>query len=350
MTSIEKKYTLGLLLFGILGPVLFPDYTFQIAILWIMVLFAQTWDAMGGQMGYNSLGNIFFFGVGMYICAITQVGMYHDVGDYTSATGSNVSFTDTQYFTGLAVGIVLAGVGSAVVAACLGWTVFGLRGPYFAIGTLGIALAAGELFGAWEWVGGGGGIAMPVYPGSGDGKSTFFYVLCFLSALVCFAFYKWLFSTRFGLSVNAIRDDESKADAMGLHTLRHKTVAWAISAFFLGISGALFGNLTGFIEPLEVAFPTITFGIFMVAMALLGGSGTFWGPVLGAILFHVIKEATWTYFLGWQWIALGMIIIINVVYFQQGLVGWMQEKWPEKFGIEVDRSSATEESAKEATP
>lgn len=349
MTSIEKKFTLGLLLFGILGPILFPDYTFQIAILWIMVLFAQTWDAMGGQMGYNSLGNIFFFGIGMYICVITQIGLYHDVGEYTSATGSGATFTDQQYFVGLGVGILFAGIGSAVVAACLGWTVFGLRGPYFAIGTLGIALAAGELFGAWEWVGGGGGIAIPVYPGSGDGKSILFYVLCFLTAMACFAFYKWLFSTRFGLAVNAIRDDESKADAMGLHTLRHKTVSWAFSAFFLGIAGALFGNLTGFVEPLEVAFPTITFGIFMVAMALLGGSGTFWGPILGAILFHIIKETTWTYFLGWQWIALGTIIILNVVYFQQGLVGWMQEKWPEKFGIEVDRSGTTDDDAKEAT-
>ena len=68
---------------------------------------------------------------------------------------------------------------------------------------------------------------------------------------------------------------------MGVHTLRYKTIAWAVSAFFLGISGALFGNITGFIEPLEVAFPTVTFGIFMVAMSLLGGKGTLWGPVLG---------------------------------------------------------------------
>ncbi len=347
MTSIEKKYTLGLLVFGILSPIVFPDYTFQIAILWIMVLFAQTWDAMGGQMGYNSLGNIFFFGCGMYICAVTQVGLFSDVGEYTSATGSGVTFTDEQYFIGLAVGVLFAAVGSAIIAACLGWTVFGLRGPYFAIGTLGIALAAGELFGAWEWVGAGGGIAMPVYPGSGDGKSEFFYILCFVAAIATFVFYRWLFSTRFGLAVNAIRDDEDKADAMGVHTLRYKTVSWTISAFFLGISGALFGNMTGFIEPLEVAFPTITFGIFMVAMALLGGSGTFWGPVLGAILFHIIKEATWTYFLGWQWVALGVIIIVNVVYFQQGLVGWMQEKWPEKFGIEVDKSAGADAEAKE---
>ena len=157
-----------------------------------------------------------------------------------------------------------------------------------------------------------------------------------------FVFVKWLYGTRFGLAINAIRDDEDKAEAMGIHTKRYKTVAWSISAFFLGISGALFGNMIGFIEPLEVAFPTVTFGIFMVAMALLGGKGTIWGPVIGATLFHVLKEVTWTYLLGWQWIALGLLIIINVVYFQQGLMGWLRDKKPEWFGVTVDEAMSAD--------
>ena len=132
---------------------------------------------------------------------------------------------------------------------------------------------------------------------------------------------------------------------MGLHTLRHKTVAWAIAAFFLGISGGIFGNMIGFIEPLEVAFPTVTFGIFMVVMALLGGKGTLWGPVLGATLFHVIKEVTWTHLEGWQWVALGLILIVSVVYFQQGILGWAQDRWPEFFGIRVE--AAPPEDAEE---
>ena len=94
--------------------------------------------------------------------------------------------------------------------------------------------------------------------------------------------------------------------------------------------------MTGFSEPLEVAFPTVTFGIFMVLMVLLGGKGTLWGPVIGAILFHLIKEITWTDLLGWQWVALGALIIINVVFFQQGIMGWVMEKWPDLFGIKVD--------------
>jgi branched-chain amino acid transport system permease protein len=330
-----------ILLAAIAAPFVFPAYTTQFAVLWVMILFSLTWDIMGGQMGYNSLGNIVFFGVGMYVTSVVQVGLYTDIGTYTSARGGEQIVLDHgQYLFGLFVGLGVAAIACVVGAVAIGTTVFGLRGAYFAIGTLGIALSARELAGTWEWIGGGSGIQLPVYPGYPDEKSLVYYGLCMFFAIATFLFLRWLYSTRFGLAINAIRDDEDKAEAMGLHTLRHKTVAWAISSFFLGISGGLFGNMVGFVEPLEVAFPTFTFGIFMVAMALLGGKGTLWGPVLGAVLFHVVKEATWTYFLGWQWIALGMIIIINIVFFQQGIVGWMQEKWPRLFGIEVDSSAA----------
>jgi len=338
--SIQKQKVIlyvGLLLAGILVPFVFPHYTFQITVLWVMILFAMTWDILGGQMGYNSLGNIFFFGVGMYACALVQIGLYFDVSIYTSATGGGkINLTTGQYFTGIFLGVIAAACVSVVFAVIFGWVVFGLRGPYFAIGTLGFTLAAGELFGAWEYVGGGGGIALPVYPGEADDRAIFFYMSCFALAVTTFIFLRWLYSSRFGLAANAIRDDEEKAEAMGIHTMRYKTVGWAIAAFFLGISGALFGNMIGFIEPLEVAFPTVTFGIFMVVMCLLGGKGTLWGPVVGATLFHTFKEVTWTYMLGWQWVALGALIIILVVFFQQGIMGWAQEKWPERFGLTVD--------------
>ena len=331
----------GILTFGVLAPFLFPGYTTQVAFLWLMILFALTWDIVGGQMGYNSLGNIFFFGAGMYISAVVQVGMFTDVGAYTSARGGEqLVLGYAQYFSSLFAGLGLAAIGCVVFAIVLGVIVFGLRGPYFAIGTLGVALSARELAGTWEWIGGGSGIAMPVYPGLPDEKSRVIYTALFILAILTFLCVRWLYSTRFGLAINAIRDDEAKAEAMGIHTMRHKTMAWSVSAFFLGMSGAIFGNMTGFVEPLEVAFPTVTFGIFMVVMSLLGGKGTLWGPVIGATLFHVVKEVTWTYLLGWQWVALGLLIVVNVVFFQQGIMGWVQNRWPERFGISVDEHLA----------
>ncbi len=359
--KIERSGYLLIAVLGLIAPMVFPAYVQQIAMLWIMIVFALTWDAMGGQMGYNSLGNIFFFGAGMYMAAVAQIWPWYDVGEYTDPAGAlKTSFTIGQYFTGLALGIVMAAAGSVILAVLFGLIVFGLRGPYFAIGTLGIAIAAGELIGAWDWVGGGGGIRLPVFPSgtdadplfrvpfggitSADLQGIFFYWACFLLAAATFFFFRWLYTTRFGLMLNAIRDDETKSEALGIRTTLYKTIAWSMSAFFLGISGALFGNIIGFIEPLEVAFPTVTFGIFMVLMALLGGKGTLWGPVIGATLFHVIKEVTWTHLLGWQWVVLGLLIVLTVVFFQQGIVGWIQERRPEWFGIEVDRGTAGQQA------
>ena len=341
MNTVAGKTLLygGILLLGIFLPVWFPAYIGQLTVMWLMVIFALTWDILGGQTGYNSLGNIFFFGTGMYASAIVQVGLYYDLSEYNSPAGGQVyTFDFSQYFTGMGLGFMLAAVSAVVFAVLLGRLVFGLRGPYFAIGTLAFATVVGELVSNWELVGGGQGMSMPNFPGEPDDAKIVFYVMMFVLAIVTFLFLRWIYSTRFGLALNAIRDDEEKAEGMGIHTLRHKTVAWAIAAFFLGISGAIYGNFNNFFEPIEVAFPTTTFGIFMVLMVLLGGKGTLWGPVIGAILFHVIKEVTWTYLLGWQWVALGLLIVITVVYFQQGIMGWLMEKRPDWFGIKVETS------------
>jgi branched-chain amino acid transport system permease protein len=159
MTNASQRALWLLLPVGLVAPFVFPDYSNQIAVLWLMIVFASTWDILGGQMGYNSLGNIFFFGAGMYIAAIVQIGMFYDVAMYTSgARTTHIDFTDAQYFTGLISGFVVAGIASAALAIVAGWIVFGLRGPYFAIGTLGLAIAAAEMIASWEWVGAGGGI------------------------------------------------------------------------------------------------------------------------------------------------------------------------------------------------
>ena len=337
----------GLGLFGVFGPVLFPEYTLSIAYLWMMVLMASTWDTLGGQMGYNSLGNIAFFGVGMYVSAIVQISFFYEggVGEYTSAMGSiKPEFTDAEYFYGLFFGIIVAALVALAMSVALSTFMFGLRGPYFAIGSLGIAVAAAELTITIDYVGGASGISMPLFPGDIEFRSTFFYILCFILTIISHFLLRWMYSTQFGLAINAIRDDEDKAEAMGIPTLVYKRIGWGVAAMFMGAIGAVAGNMAGFIDK-EVAYPIPTFGIFMVAMVLLGGKGTLWGPVVGAIIFHVVKETTWTYLLNLQWIALGLILIVNIVYFQQGLMGWLQTKYPEMFGIVVDDGNKADNEA-----
>ena len=334
----------GLGLFGIFGPILFPAYTLSIAYLWMMVLMASTWDILGGQMGYNSLGNITFFGVGMYVSAIIQITMFYEPGvaEYTSAMGAiKPEFTDQQYYWGIFLGILGGALAALAFAMLFSTFMFGLRGPYFAIGSLGLAIAAAEITVTIDYVGGASGISMPMFPGDIELRSVFFYILCFIMAILSHFVIRWMLSTQYGLAINAIRDDEDKAEAMGLPTLRYKQIGWAVTAVFMGGIGAIAGNMAGFIDK-EVAYPIPTFGIFMVAMVLLGGKGTLWGPVLGAIIFHIVKETTWTYLLGWQWVTLGLILIVNIVYFQQGIMGWLQTKYPEMFGIVIDQGHAGE--------
>ncbi len=165
------------------------------------------------------------------------------------------------------------------------------------------------------------------------------------TGVVLFIFLSWFYRTRFGAAINAIRDDEEKADAMGIHTLRYKLVTWAIAAFFVGIAGGITAFQLIHFEPLETAYQTINLGIFMVVCVLLGGKGTLWGPVIGAILFHLFKEVTWNYFLGWQWVALGALIIVTVVYFKDGVMGYLLHTKPEWFGVVVDKKTAEEEAA-----
>ena len=348
MVNKNTLLTYGCLgLFGVFGPILFPEYTLSIAYLWMMVLMASTWATLGGQMGYNSLGNIAFFGVGMYVSAIVQISFFYEggVGEYTSAMGSiKPEFTDAEYFYGLFLGIVVAALVALAMSVALSTFMFGLRGPYFAIGSLGIAVATAELTITIDYVGGASGISMPLFPGDIEFRSTFFYILCFILTIISHFLLRWMYSTQFGLAINAIRDDEDKAEAMGIPTLVYKRIGWGVAAMFMGAIGAVAGNMAGFIDK-EVAYPIPTFGIFMVAMVLLGGKGTLWGPVVGAIIFHVVKETTWTYLLNLQWIALGLILIVNIVYFQQGLMGWLQTKYPEMFGIVVDDGNKAEKEA-----
>jgi branched-chain amino acid transport system permease protein len=207
-----------------------------------------------------------------------------------------------------------------------------MRGHYFAIATLGLGAAAADLFAAWDWVGAGSGILPALHPGTVPERNRFFYYVLLALALATFVTLRWAYRSRFGLVINAIRDDEVKAEAMGLRTTRYKVVAWMLSALFLGLAGGPVGGLVGFIDPRDLAFAGSTFGVWMVLMAILGGKGTLWGPVIGAVIFHVFREAFWNLLFGWQRVALGIFIVAIVVFFPEGIMGWLRAQRPAWFG------------------
>jgi len=311
------------------APAFVPEYQTQLTELFLFVVFALTWDLVGGQMGYNSFGNVLFFGIGMYACAVTQVGLVYDVGAYNAARGGGATvflFDADQYLQGLMLGLPAGALLAALVALLFGALVLGMRGQYFAVCTLGLGFAAGEIANGWEWLGAGSGMVPPGAPDDFVDLGRLYYYLALGLAAVTFAFLGWLYTTRFALAINAIRDDEDKAEAMGHLTTRIKVIAWTIAAFFLGIAGGIYGNLKRFIDPIDVAFPSATIGVWMILMAILGGKGTLAGPLIGAIIFQITKELFWTYLLGWQRVALGLLIVLIVVFFPQGIVGWVRAR------------------------
>jgi len=346
---MENKSTghwLALLVFGVIAaaaPFFMPHNMAQLIDLMVFILIALSWDMLGGQMGYNSFGNILFFGVGMYMVASTQVisGGF-SLLEYNSAKGGNIasySMTAPTFVIALIGGLLLAAVVNFFIGLIVGSQLLQMRGHYFAVGTLGLGVAAGEFAGTFDSLGGGSGMNF-VQPPDGVPLSMLLYYLG-LGVAICFiVFLVWLHKTRFGFVMNAIRDNEDKAVAMGLPTSRVKAIAWAVAAAIAAIAGGIYGSGKNFIDPTEVAFSLPTIGVWMLLMPLIGGKGTLWGPVIGAVLFQFLKELFWTYLFGWQRVALGLLIVIIVVFFPDGVMGGINA---------VRRKFRSKDSSAEAT-
>jgi len=284
---------------GALPPVFGLQEGYYMTVLSEMFLFgvlALSWDIVGGQTGYPSFGNMAFFGIGAYTTAI----LVKDVG---------IAFP---------VAMIGAGLVAVVFAAIIGAAVLRLRGHYFAIATLGVLLAAQQISRNLEITGGASGkILLDVPPG------TAFYYLFFGLLVAEMAIVYYLSNTRFGFVLNAIRDDEEKATAMGFNTTYYKTAAWMLAALFTGAAGGGYSLFNTFINP-QTAYNG-AWNVELIAMALIGGSGTVAGPVIGAFGLHTIIEIVETAFVGWQLVLLGVAVIVTVVGFPEGVVGTLRE-------------------------
>ena len=207
----------AILIFGLVAPFIFPAFKVQLSILCVLIVLATTWNIQGGEMGYNTFGNILFYGLGMYLCASVQVGMFFPLAEWTESGGEKTFVhTPTQFFQGMAAGLVVAAVVPTIVAGLIGYAILGLRGHYFAICTLGLGVAAGEISGGIEIIGAGQGFTTPPFPNVGglEARGEFFYFLSFGALVLTFIAVRAIYSTRFRLILNAIRDNEDKAEAM----------------------------------------------------------------------------------------------------------------------------------------
>jgi len=261
----------------------------------LLATLAQGWNIIGGYTGYPSFGNSVFYGLGAYGVAIAMV-QYH------------LPFWMGILF-GLSLGVVFAGL--------LGWAVLRLKGHYFAICTLGLALVMTAIVSNLEIAGSNIGLVLPLLR-----SEVLFYELAL--GLLVFATLTifWLSRSRFGLGLIAIRENEEGAAVLGVNTTLYKILAFMLSAAFTALAGGIYAYYITFIDPAGVF--DIALNVKMIIMAVFGGPGSVLGPVVGAFILSTISEVLATKVTSIASMFFGIVIVIAVVFMPRGIVHLVQ--------------------------
>jgi branched-chain amino acid transport system permease protein len=291
---------LGLLAVALaLYPLEATGYGLRVGLqLFMWIALAQSWNLISGLTGYVSFGHVVFFGTGAYTASLlVNAGMPWPLA-------------------------CLSGGGAgALLALIIGWPCLRLKGPYFAIAMLGLNEVMRVIVSYAEGLtGGGNGLSLPTL----DASRSIYYAMGLVAAAVTAVTYA-IVTSRFGLRLMTIREDEVAAEAMGIDTLRYKIYAFMLSAIGPGIVGGLSARDQGYIEPISV-FPLIM-TITMIVMALFGGKGTIWGPVLGAVVLFIFQEAVWARFVYLHQLLFGAIIVTVVLLMPRGILCVLQQKY-----------------------
>ena len=268
-------------------------------------LLAQSWNMLGGYGGQFSFGHALFFGTGAYVQAIAQ-----------STLGWNAWLA------------LLGAVAAATcVAAFVGALTFryGLKGSYFALVTLAFAEVFRILAVSVDFTGGGVGLMLPLRESFANmqfasRRGYIGLVLGFVVAAMLVT--SWLRHSRFGAQLQAVRDNEDAARAIGVDPWSVKLGAITLSAAFMGAGGAFYVQVFQYIDP-GLAFGPVSSVEALVA-AIVGGMGTLWGPVLGAAVLHLLGELTRNLFgqlPGLNMMVYGSVLVLIVMFVPRGLSG-----------------------------
>lgn len=269
------------------------------------VVLATAWNIMGGYMGYVNFGSAGFFAIGAY----TSVVLYKLVQ------------------APLLVMIPVAGVVCGLIGLGTGYLTLRLRGVFFAIATLALAVVLETLMTNWEYVGGASG-AYVLRPREiapfGDYVEYLFFLMLVL-AVFAVAVARWIEKSKIGRGFAAIRDDELAAECSGVPTLRLKLISTTVSGFLMGVAGAPFALYVSFIEPVS-AFNLI-YAVNAIAMPMIGGATTWIGPVIGALLLGSAQQvATVTISSELNLLIVGVLLVFFVIAAPDGIVGLVR-KW-----------------------
>jgi branched-chain amino acid transport system permease protein len=264
------------------------------------VVLATAWNILGGYTGYINFGTGAFFAVGAYSAVVL-----HKLSSLP-----------------VPVMILVAGCVSGAIGLAMGYLTLRLKGVFFAIATLAMAIVAQTLIVNWDFVGGARGIYIirPVRAPLFGGYIEYLYSLMLILGWLAVALARTIERSRLGLGFSAIRDDEQAAEALGVPTLRLKLVATTLSGALMGMAGAPLPYYVTYLDP-SSSF-NLSYAVNSVAMPLIGGMANWVGPVIGAILLGTIQQvATVTISSELNLLIVGLLLILFVIAAPNGIVG-----------------------------
>lgn len=290
-------------------PLYYDVHNGQLGIFFITVfiygIVAQGWNLVAGYTGQISLGQNAFFGLGAFTTALLWV----------------YGVTHTGYWFDPVL-IILSGVTPIILAVIVGVPLLSrLRGDYFSFGTLGMGMIVSVLFlNGGDFTGGSEGKLLIKYMPEGvEFNLVTHYYAAFIVAVLATLIVYFMTTSRLGLALKAIREDEVSAASHGINVLKYKIIAFATAASLAGVAGSLYTYYLLHPMPMNVFAQNWLF--IPILMVVLGGTGTIMGPWIGSLVIYAIAWYGDKYFAGWHPVILGVIIILVMRFLPSGIVG-----------------------------
>jgi branched-chain amino acid transport system permease protein len=309
-TRSRRVAVLGLLALVLLFPVIaypvFDSYAYvlQIGMLILMwISMSSSWNIIGGFAGYISLGH----------------GVFYAVGGYSA--GLALAHWGISPFLFLPV----AGLAAMAVGFLAGLITLRTRGPAFIVATIAMLFLFLLWFDNWNFIGASSGLDLPLIQFPVQFLKVPFYYAMAVSAIGAVYLSYRVAHSKFGLGLRAISQDETKAEVAGINTRWYKVWAFALSAYFIGTAGAVYGYSLTHLRPLT--FFAIAVAARMVLMAIIGGRGTVAGPVIGAILILGVNEIAVRQMgeSALNIVFTGLILLGSLLFFPEGIVGSLRK-------------------------
>jgi branched-chain amino acid transport system permease protein len=267
------------------------------------VVLATAWNILGGYTGYVNFGSAAFFALGAYATV----------------------FMHKLYPLPIPLLILIGGGVSGIVGLGMGYLTLRLRGAFFAIATLALAVVLQTLVVNWDYVGGSRGayIIRPNEIALIGPYIQYLFLLMLALAVIALTIARGIERSQLGYGFATIRDDELAAEASGVPTLRLKLIATALSGALMGMAGAPFPYYIGYLQP-SSAFG-LEYAVNSIAMPMIGGTTSWVGPLIGAILLGSLQQlATVTISSAVNLLIVGLLLVAFVIIAPNGIVGLVQ--------------------------